>query len=135
MSGFAGMLARWKRQASYLKRETYVLFLAYRDARTPWYAKVFLAAVVAYTLSPIDLIPDAIPVLGYLDDLVILPLGVALSLRMVPAIVLEECRERADAALIQGKPTSWKAAFAIVVVWLVAAGLSIHIVARLFQGH
>jgi uncharacterized membrane protein YkvA (DUF1232 family) len=127
------MLTSWKRQASHLKRETYVLYLAYRDARTPWYAKFFLAAVVAYALSPIDLIPDAIPVLGFLDDLVILPLGVALSLRMIPPAVLSDCRERAETAMLEGNPNSWKAALAVIAVWLLAAGVSLYALARLLQ--
>src|SRR3954466_8261439 len=85
-------LRRWARA---LKVETLALYLVARDPRVPWYARLFVAGIVAYALSPIDLIPDFIPVLGYLDDLIIVPLGLKLALRMVPPEVLEECRARA----------------------------------------
>jgi uncharacterized membrane protein YkvA (DUF1232 family) len=87
-----GRLKRWARR---LKVEVYALYLAYKDPRVPWYARAFAAVVVAYAFSPIDLIPDPIPILGYLDDLVIIPLGVALAIRMIPPPVLVECREEA----------------------------------------
>jgi len=89
-------LETWKARARRLTREVYALSFAVRDPRVPWYAKVAAACVVAYALSPIDLIPDFIPVLGYLDDLVLVPLGVWLVLRLIPAAVLSECRARAD---------------------------------------
>ena len=79
-----------------LKREVRALYLAYRDPRTPWYGRMLAALVVAYALSPIDLIPDPIPVLGYLDDLILIPLGVALALRMIPREVMAECRAQAE---------------------------------------
>ncbi len=85
----------WKEKGKQLKTDISTLYLAYKDLRVPWYAKVFIAIIVAYTLSPIDLIPDSIHVLGYLDDLIIIPAGISLSLRMVPKEVLEECREKA----------------------------------------
>src|SRR6266511_3919668 len=85
-------------QAERLKRDAYALYFVARDPRTPWYARALAAAVVAYALSPFDLIPDFVPVLGYLDDMVIVPLGIALALRLVPADVLSECRERARSA-------------------------------------
>ena len=88
---------RWKMGARRLKREVRALYLAYRDPRTPWYGRVLAALVVAYALSPIDLIPDPIPVLGYLDDLILIPLGVALALRMIPREVMAECRAHAQA--------------------------------------
>ena len=90
-----GRLKRWARR---LKVEVYALYLAYKDPRVPWYARAFAAVVVAYAFSPIDLIPDPIPILGYLDDLVIIPLGVALAIRMIPPPVLAECREDEVAA-------------------------------------
>ena len=89
-------LDKWQKWASELEREVRALLLACRDPRTPWYAKWLAVGVVAYALSPIDLIPDFIPVLGYLDDLVLIPLGVALVRRLIPAAVLEECRRRVD---------------------------------------
>ena len=87
-------IGRLKRWALRLKVEVYALYLAYKDPRVPWYARAFAAVVVGYAFSPIDLIPDPIPVLGYLDDLII-PLGVALAIRMVPPQILAECREEA----------------------------------------
>ncbi len=92
-------LERWKRRAGQLKTEVYALYLACKDPRVPWYAKALAAAVVGQTLSPIDLIPDFIPVLGYLDDLLLVPLGIALTLKMIPEDVMDECREKAQEAL------------------------------------
>src|SRR5207237_7169519 len=101
---------KWKSWARRAKLEVYTLYLAYKDPRVPWYARVFAACVVAYAFSPIDLIPDPIPVLGYLDDLVLVPLGVVLARKMIPPDVLAECRERARSKLAEGKPTNWVAA-------------------------
>ena len=92
------MLADWREKARRLKVEVHALYLAARDPRVPWYAKALAAAVAAYALSPIDLIPDFIPVLGWLDDLVIVPAGVLAVRALVPAQVMEECRARADVA-------------------------------------
>lgn len=111
-----GRLAEW---AHALKRESLALYHAARDPRTPWYAKAVAGAVVAYALSPIDLIPDFVPVLGYLDDLLLLPLGIWLALRLVPAPVLADARRRAEATLEQ--PASRTAAVAIVAIWVVCA--------------
>src|SRR5438477_13097838 len=97
-------LQLWKQRAQQLKIEVYALYLAYRDPRVPWYARAFAACVVAYAFSPIDLIPDPIPVLGYLDDLVLVPLGVVLARRMIPPDVLAECRARPQSWLAAGKP-------------------------------
>src|SRR5919199_5573111 len=102
------LLDRLKARARGLTRETYALYLVARDPRTPWYAKLIAAAVVAYALSPLDLIPDFVPVLGYLDDLILVPLGIALVLRLVPTEVLADCRERAREAT--ERPTSRAAA-------------------------
>lgn len=113
------MLDRLKDHARRLKTESYVLYLASRDSRTPWYAKLLAAAVVAYAFSPLDLIPDFVPVLGYLDDLLLVPLGIALAIRLVPEPVLADCRERAREAV--ERPTSWWSALVIVGVWLVLA--------------
>ena len=100
-----------------VKRDTYALLLACRDERTPWYAKLTAGVVVAYAFSPIDLIPDFIPVLGLLDDVLLVPLGVALVRSMVPADVMEECRVRAEAAFVNEKPAFWTAAVVIVAMW------------------
>jgi len=112
-------LDKWKQKAKALKKEVYTLFLAYKDPRVPWYAKVFTGLVVAYAFSPIDLIPDFIPVLGYLDDLVLIPLGVALAIKMIPAEVMEECSKKTDEILQQGKPVNRGAAVVIILIWIV----------------
>lgn len=116
------MMNDLRSRARALKRETYALYFACRDPRTPWYAKVFAGAVVAYALSPLDLIPDFVPVLGYLDDVVLVPLGILLAMKMVPAPVLAECR--ATAAATAERPTSAKAAVVIVAIWVLAAVLA-----------
>ena len=108
----------WKSRAHQLKTEVYALYLAYKDPRTPWYARIFAAVVVAYAFSPIDLIPDPIPVLGYLDDLVLVPLGVFLALKMIPGEVMVECRLKAKEVMAQGKPVNKGAAAVIVVIWV-----------------
>ena len=114
--GAAWVIERLRRAARRLQTDTYTLYLACQDPRTPWYAKLLAAAVVAYAFSPFDLIPDFVPVLGYLDDLVLVPLGIALAVKLVPAPVLAECRERARTAT--ERPTSWVAAVVIVIIWL-----------------
>ena len=119
------MIEAWKRRARQLKLETYAVYLAYRDPRVPWYARLLGACVVAYAFSPIDLIPDPIPVLGYLDDLILVPLGIALVLKMIPEPVLAECREKAQAAMSEGKPTNWVAAAVIVAIWLLLGALAV----------
>jgi uncharacterized membrane protein YkvA (DUF1232 family) len=126
-------LAAWKQRARSLKREVYTLYLAGRDPRVPWYAKALAACVVAYAFSPIDLIPDPIPILGYLDDLVLLPLGIMAVRRMIPDAVLAECRERAEAVVRQGKPVSWPAAAVIVSLWIAIAVGGGWAVIRFFQ--
>src|SRR5689334_12415384 len=127
------MLETWKGWARALKREVYALYLAYRDPRVPWYARVVAGCVVAYAFSPIDLIPDPIPVLGYLDDLVLVPLGVALAIRLIPAGVLADCRAEAGRAMAAGKPTNWVAAGVIVALWLLLAVAAVLLVLRLVR--
>jgi uncharacterized membrane protein YkvA (DUF1232 family) len=135
MSGVSGerpsMLQTLKRRAGALKAETYALYLAMRDRRTPWYAKLLAGAVVAYAVSPIDLIPDFIPVLGYLDDLILLPLGIWLALRAIPEPVMAEARARAAQALDARAPRSRAAAVVVVVIWVAMAMLVAAVVARL----
>ena len=123
-------MERWRQRARRLKTEIHAIALAYRDPRVPWYARVFAACVVAYAFSPIDLIPDPIPVLGYLDDLVLLPLGVVVALKLIPAPVMAECRQRAREAAREGRPTNWLDAGLIVAVWLALAGLAVWLLAR-----
>jgi uncharacterized membrane protein YkvA (DUF1232 family) len=113
--------AGWRLRAGLLRRDTYALYLAYRDPRVPWYAKVWAACVVGYAFSPIDLIPDFIPVLGYLDDLVLVPLGVVLAVRLVPPEVWRECRARSEEAMRASRPVSRVAVVVILIIWLSAA--------------
>src|SRR4030081_3135870 len=117
-------------RARVLKRETYILSLAVRDPRTPWYARAIAAAVVAYALSPIDLIPDFIPVIGLLDDLIVVPLGIALALKLIPAPVMADCRSQALAA--DKLPLSRTGAAAIIALWLAAAILAFLVLRNLF---
>ena len=116
-------LAELKQRARHLKTETFALYLAARDPRTPWYAKLLVAGIVAYAFSPIDLIPDVVPVLGYLDDLILIPIGIALAIKLIPHQVLAECRARANETIQNGKPVSRVAGAVIVVIWLVLAAL------------
>jgi len=117
------LLAHLKERASRLKAETHALYLAARHPGTPWYAKLLVAAIVAYALSPIDLIPDFVPILGYLDDLVLIPLGIALAIRMIPSSILEECRARSQETLRSGKPVSRIVGIVIVAIWIALAAL------------
>jgi len=126
------LVDQWKQWARQLKIETYALYLAYRDPRVPWVAKVFVACVVGYAFSPIDLIPDFIPVLGYLDDLVLVPLGIKIALSMIPADVMRESREKAQEVMRQGKPVNKIAALIVVLVWLFLATLAIVFILRGF---
>ncbi|MBN1120663.1 MAG: DUF1232 domain-containing protein [Anaerolineae bacterium] len=121
-----------KQRAKALKTEVFALYFAYRDPRTPWYGKVFAALVVAYAFSPIDLIPDPIPVLGYLDDLILIPLGVVIALRMIPSDVMSDSREKAEQELQDGKPVSWVGAVIVGLIWIALAGLAIRLVLRIF---
>ncbi len=126
-------MGRWKERAKKIQAETYAVCLAYRDPRVPWYARLFAACVVAYAFSPIDLIPDFIPVLGYLDDLVLVPLGIVLALKMIPQPVMAECRQKAQEVMAQGKPVNWVAAAVIVSAWLLLAALAVYLIARLWR--
>jgi uncharacterized membrane protein YkvA (DUF1232 family) len=114
-------LERIKRWASTIKRDVVALWLAARDPRVPWAAKAMAAAVAAYALSPIDLIPDFIPVLGYLDDLIIVPAGILLAVRMIPPPLMSEFR--AEAFRLE-RPTSRTGLVAIVCIWIAALGLA-----------
>lgn len=117
-----------KQWARALKRDVLALWIAARDRRTPWYAKAAAGAVAAYALSPIDLIPDFVPVLGYLDDLVIVPLGIALAIRLVPPELMAEFRS--EAGLREGKPRSLAAAVAIAAIWALALVASAYWIVR-----
>ena len=119
------MTSGWRERARDLGNEVLALYLACKDPRVPWIAKVLAACVVAYALSPIDLIPDPIPILGQLDDLVLVPLGVLAVRRLIPPDVLAECRERVRVELAGGRPASRSAAVVIVAVWVALAVLLI----------
>ena len=108
----------WKAKAQKLKLEVYALYIASKDRRVPWYARVVAVAVVAYAFSPIDLIPDPIPVLGYLDDLILIPLGIALVIKLIPAEVMQDCREKAALTMQAGKPKNWVAGGIIILIWV-----------------
>ncbi len=114
-------LDRMRDWARHLKRDVVALWIAARDPRTPWLAKAAAAAVAAYALSPIDLIPDFIPVLGYLDDLVIVPLGILLAVKLVPPALMAEFR--AEAARRAEQPSSRAGAAVVVLLWALCAGL------------
>ena len=113
------MLSRLKAWARDLKRDAHAVYLASRDPRVPWYAKATAVAVAAYALSPIDLIPDFIPVIGYLDDLIIVPLGLWLVVRLIPDQVMAECRARANEAA--QRPSSRAGMIAIILIWIAGA--------------
>jgi uncharacterized membrane protein YkvA (DUF1232 family) len=119
------MLTEWKQKAKQLKREIHAVYLAMKDPRTPWYARALAAVIVGYAFSPIDLIPDPIPVLGYLDDLVLLPLGVLLLVKMLPPDVMADCRAKAAAATGGKRPTNWIAGGIIVVIWAILIYLTV----------
>ena len=119
-----------------MERELYTLYFALKDERTPWYAKAAAFCVVAYALSPLDLIPDAIPVLGYLDDLIVVPVGIMLVRWLIPPIVLAECRERAQARLEDRGATrlGWLGMAVVVIIWTILFVLLVHFARRCSLG-
>ena len=117
----------WKTKSKQLRSEVYALYLASKHPRTPWYAKTFAVLIVGYALSPIDLIPDIIPVVGYLDDLIIVPAGIALLIKMIPEEVLEECREKARFQSLSKQRRNWIAATVIVLIWLSAIYITLRL--------
>jgi uncharacterized membrane protein YkvA (DUF1232 family) len=117
------MLQHFRARVRRLRDETTALYLAARHPETPWYAKLFAVVVVAYAVSPIDLIPDFIPVIGYLDDLVLIPLGIVVAIRMIPPHVLADCRERSRVPDLAPRSTGRIASVVIICIWLAAAAL------------
>ena len=113
------MFSRVKAWARRIKRDGHAIYLASHDRRVPWYAKVLAVAIAAYALSPVDLIPDFIPILGYLDDLIILPLGILLVVSLIPAEVMMEYRAKAAEAV--ARPTSRAGIIAIILLWITSA--------------
>ena len=122
----------WKRRARRLKAETYTLYLAYRHPRTPWYAKVFAALIVGYVFSPIDPIPDFIPGVGLLDEMVVVPIGILIAAKMIPSDVFAECREKAREVEEGEKPVSRVAAVVVVAIWLLCVALAVYLALRVF---
>ena len=118
-------IARIPQWARALKRDVIALYLAIRDPRVPWYAKAAAACVAAYALSPIDLIPDFIPVVGYIDDLILVPIGIVLAVKLVPREVMVELRAKAEGGP-DGRPVSWAGAVVIVGIWIVATLAAVH---------
>jgi len=123
----------WKTKSKQLRSEVVALYLAYKHPRTPWYAKALAALIIGYVLSPIDLIPDFIPVVGYLDDLIIIPAGIALLIKIIPGDILEECRTKARSDLLNRKSKHWVAAIIIALIWLLAIYLIISLIWPLFS--
>ena len=113
----------WKERVKALKKETFTLSVACRHPGVPWYAKALALLIFGYALSPIDLIPDFIPVLGYLDDLILIPLGIMLVIRMIPAEVLAECRQKSETIVGRAARAGKIAAAVIVLIWIFSAAL------------
>ena len=116
------MIERAKQWARIVRRDVHALYLAGRDPRVPWYAKALALCVAGYALSPIDLIPDFVPVLGYLDDVIIVPLGILLVVKLIPPEIMEE--HRAWAAAAQERPASRTAAIVIALIWIAGIALA-----------
>ena len=127
-------MTTWKARARQLKTGTYAVYLAAKDPRTPWYARLVAMSVVAYAFSPIDLIPDFVPVLGYLDDLVLVPLGILLALKLIPREVWIDCQQQAESALNEDRPTNWLAAGVIVAIWILLALGGVALAVRALNG-
>lgn len=126
------MISTLKRWARTIQRDAHAVYLAARDPRTPWYVKVLALCVAGYALSPIDLIPDFIPVLGYLDDIVLVPLGIWAVVRLIPPPIMAE--HRAAAALVAERPVSRTAAVVITLIWVASIALTAWLCYRYFTG-
>lgn len=127
----AKMLDKLKAFARKLKQELFVLFLASKDERVPWYAKFVSFLVVAYAFSPIDLIPDFIPILGYLDDIILIPLGISLALKMIPQPIIDDLRIKANEIREKEKPKNWVTGIIFIIIWILLAYWLGHIIYKL----
>ena len=128
-------LLEWlKKKSGDLKQQIYALYFAYKNPATPWYAKVFVGMVIAYAFSPIDLIPDFIPILGYVDNVILVPIGIWIAIRMIPENILEESRLHAPSESLDGKPRNWMAAAIIILIWISSASLAIYWIIQLNKG-
>ncbi|MDD3243798.1 MAG: YkvA family protein [Eubacteriales bacterium] len=125
---FSGFRARLKRKADELKAYVATVFLCLKSRDTPWFAKVLAGITVAYALSPIDLIPDFIPVLGFLDDVLLLPMLIALTMRLIPGEVWARCREEARSIWADGWPKKWRYALPTAAVWLLVLAVIARII-------
>jgi uncharacterized membrane protein YkvA (DUF1232 family) len=121
----------WKEKVKRLKMEVYALCLAIKDPRVPWYAKLLMALIIGYVISPIDLIPDFIPIIGQIDDLIIVPAGIALVIKMIPKSVMDEYRQKSTVEPIN-TITKWVVAAIIVSIWVLAIYLVFRLVSPLF---
>jgi len=126
------MLATLRQRAHTLKKEVLAIYLAAKDLRTPWYAKGIALLTIAYALSPIDLIPDFIPILGYLDDLIIVPAGIALAIRLIPAEVLAEARVKAAGSSVE-RSVGYVGLAIIILIWLLVVACSLSIILHLME--
>ncbi len=108
-----------------LKNETFALYLAYKDPRIPWWKKAYLALIIGYLFSPIDLIPDFIPILGYIDDLILVPLGILLAVKLIDKKILRECRQKAAEETNSDLPIGKKTSVIIIIIWIIGIGLMI----------
>lgn len=117
------MLTKLKNKVSNLKKETHTLYLVYKDSRVSWWKRLFLGVVIGYLFCPIDLIPDFIPVLGYLDDLVLVPLGISVALKIIPKEIVEECRKKAMEEKLEEVPIGKKTTLVIISIWIIGLGL------------
>ena len=124
------ILETWKNWSKKLKLQTYTLYYAYKDPMTPWYAKVWGAVVVAYAFSPIDLIPDFIPIVGYLDDLILIPLGIALAVKLIPKEILIKCRQQAQERIDSKRPVNWIAGGIIIAIWIMMFYAVVYIILK-----
>ena len=117
------LIDRLKQSAAALKKEMAVLAVTYKDSRTPWYSRVAVLLVIAYSLSPVDLIPDFIPVLGYLDDLILIPLGISLAIKLIPKEIIAEACEKVSLSPEETGISGWWFAAIIILFWLTVTGL------------
>lgn len=125
------LLENLKRWAQQLKSDVFTLYFVARHPKTPLYAKLFIACVVAYAMSPIDLIPDFIPIIGYLDDLILVPLGIVIAIKLVPNWIVVECRIQAQ-ELDSKRKANWKAGVVIILIWLFLTGLVVGLICKSF---
>jgi len=117
------MIAKAKNKAKDLKKETYTLYLVYKDSRVVWWKRLFLGIVIGYAFCPIDLVPDFIPILGYLDDLILVPIGISIALKLIPKEVIEECRKKAMEEKKGEVPIGKKTTLVIIFIWIIGLGI------------